>query len=73
MNPLPDRTVVIGLVATLGLVFALVFWFVRLAPSQEPPLLWRESPGERPPAEQRRPALPPIRTPGAERAPAELI
>ena len=39
MNPLPDRTVVIGLVATLGVVFALVFWFVRLAPSQEPPLL----------------------------------
>ena len=68
MNPLPDRTVVIGLVATLGMVFALVFWFVRLAPSQEPPMLWREGP-----AQQRRPALPPIRTPGADRPPAELI
>jgi hypothetical protein len=43
MNPLPDRTVIIGMVATLGLVFALVFWFVRLNPSQPPPLQWRDS------------------------------
>jgi hypothetical protein len=73
MNPLPDRTVVIGLVATLGVVFALVFWFVRLAPSQDPPLLWREAPGQRTPTNQPRPGLPPIRTPNADRAPAELI
>lgn len=41
MNPLPDRTVIIGILATLGLVFALVFWYVRLAPSTEPPMLWK--------------------------------
>ena len=73
MNPLPDRTVVIGLVATLGVVFALVFWFVRLAPSQEPPLLWREAPGQRTSPEQHRPSGPQIRTPGRDRAPAALI
>jgi len=44
MNQLPDRTVVIGLLATLGVVFALVFWFVRLQPSQELPMQWREGP-----------------------------
>ena len=44
MNPLPDRTVLIGLLATLGVVFALVFWFVRLAPPTEPPLQWRQAP-----------------------------
>lgn len=49
MSPLPDRTVILGLVATLGLVFALVFWFVRLQPAQDPPLLWRQGP---PPAER---------------------
>ena len=49
MTPLPDRTVIVGLIATLGLVFALVFWFVRLSPSQEPPMLWRQQP----PASQR--------------------
>jgi hypothetical protein len=43
MNPLPDRTVILGMVITLGLVFALVFWFVRLAPSPEPALQWRDS------------------------------
>jgi hypothetical protein len=31
------------MVITLGLVFALVFWFVRLAPSPEPALQWRDS------------------------------
>lgn len=41
MNPLPDRTVIVGLVITLGLVFALVFWFVRLQPAREEPLQWR--------------------------------
>jgi len=50
MNPLPDRTVVIGLLATLGLVFALIFWYVRLAPPTDPPLLWRQGPSERAPA-----------------------
>lgn len=44
MNPLPDRTVIVGMIATLGLVFALVFWFVRLSPSQEPAMLWRQQP-----------------------------
>ena len=41
MNPLPDRVVIVGLVATLGVVFALVFWFVRLQPAKELPLQWR--------------------------------
>ena len=41
MTPLPDRTVILGIAVTLGLVFALVFWFVRLNPAQEPPLQWR--------------------------------
>ena len=44
MNPLPDRTVILGILATVGLVFAVVFWFVRLAPSVEPPMLWKEQP-----------------------------
>jgi hypothetical protein len=57
MNPLPDRTVIIGILATLGLVFALVFWYVRLAPSTEPPMLWKEQPAlERPKPLQARPA-----------------
>ena len=43
MNQLPDRTVILGILITLGLVFASVFWFVRLAPSTEPPLQWRDS------------------------------
>jgi hypothetical protein len=44
MNPLPDRTVIVGLLATLGLCFALVFWFVRLNPSSDGQMLWREAP-----------------------------
>jgi energy-converting hydrogenase Eha subunit F len=43
MPPLPDRTVILGMLITLGLVFALVFWFVRLAPSPEPALQWRDA------------------------------
>ena len=43
MPPLPDRTVILGMLITLGLVFALVFWFVRLAPSAEPALQWRDA------------------------------
>ena len=61
MTPLPDRTLILGMLATLGLVFALVFWFVRLAPSTEPPLQWREV------APQNRPAAPPPALPGAGR------
>jgi hypothetical protein len=44
MNPLPDRTVIVGILATVGVVFALVFWFVRLSPSVDPPMLWKEQP-----------------------------
>ncbi len=44
MNPLPDRTVIVGLLATLGLCFAVVFWFVRLNPSSDRQMLWREAP-----------------------------
>lgn len=44
MNPLPDRVVVTALVATVGLCFALVFWFTRLQPGQDLPLQWREGP-----------------------------
>ncbi|UPM50411.1 MULTISPECIES: hypothetical protein [unclassified Synechococcus] len=57
MNPLPDRTVIIGMLATLGLVFALVFWYVRLAPSTESPMLWKDPPAlESPSSPQSRPA-----------------
>ncbi|MFM1812191.1 MAG: hypothetical protein RLZZ336_1129 [Cyanobacteriota bacterium] len=41
MTPLPDRVVIVAIVATIGLCFALVFWTVRLQPS-EPPLRWRD-------------------------------
>ena len=44
MPPLPDRTVILGLVATVGICFALVFWFVRLQPGPNPPLQWRDAP-----------------------------
>ena len=50
MNPLPDRVVVMVLAATVGICFALVFWFVRLQPSQELPLQWREGPSAASPA-----------------------
>jgi hypothetical protein len=37
--------VLLGLLATLLLCFALVFWSVRLAPGpQQRPLQWREQP-----------------------------
>ncbi|MEI6615161.1 MAG: hypothetical protein WCL59_01160 [Cyanobium sp. ELA507] len=49
MNPLPDRVVILGLVATVALCFALVFWFVRATPGpNQQPMLWRESPNNRP-------------------------
>ena len=43
MSPLPDRVVIVALLATIGLCFALAFWTVRLRPA-EPPLLWRQGP-----------------------------
>jgi hypothetical protein len=43
MSPLPDRVVIVALVATVGLCFALAFWSVRLRPA-EPPLQWRGGP-----------------------------
>jgi hypothetical protein len=44
MNPLPDRVVIVGLIAVIGLCFALAFWTVRLNPSREPHLQWRQGP-----------------------------
>jgi hypothetical protein len=58
MNPLPDRTVILALVATVGLVFALVFWSVRLVPAPQDPMLWREGPAPLRPAQPTQPALP---------------
>lgn len=43
MTPLPDRVVIVAIVATIGLCFALVFWTVRLRPP-EPQLQWRDGP-----------------------------
>ena len=44
-EPLPDRIVILGLLVTLMLCFALVFWSVRLAPGAgQSPLQWRELP-----------------------------
>ena len=42
MNPLPDRLVILGLLITLGLCFALIFWSVKLNPRPEPQLQWRD-------------------------------
>ena len=58
MTPLPDRTVILGMLITLGLVFALVFWFVRLSPSQTPPLQWRDTAPAPAPAAPLRPGKP---------------
>ena len=44
MTPLPDRVVIVALVSTVALVFALVFWSVRLHPAPQEPLLWRQAP-----------------------------
>jgi hypothetical protein len=44
-EPLPDRIVILGLLVTLMVCFALVFWSVRLAPGpKQSPLQWRELP-----------------------------
>lgn len=50
MNPLPDRVVIVGILLTIGICFALVFWTARLSPSGEPPLQWRSPGPERPAA-----------------------
>ena len=44
MTPLPDRIVILALAGTIALVFALVFWSVRLHPAPQEPMLWREAP-----------------------------
>ncbi len=44
MTPLSDRSVIVLVTATLGLVFALVFWFLRFNPPADQPLLWKEAP-----------------------------
>ena len=41
MSPLSDRVVVVAILATIGVCFALVFWTVRLHPA-EPSLRWRD-------------------------------
>jgi hypothetical protein len=50
MNPLPDRVVLVALLTTIALCFALVFWTVRLQPRPEPPLQWRDAPSVLKPA-----------------------
>jgi hypothetical protein len=44
MKPLSDRVVIVALIAAVGICFALAFWTVRLNPSREPPLQWRQGP-----------------------------
>ena len=44
MSPLPDRVLILGLLITLGVCFALVFWSVNLNPRPEHPLQWRDGP-----------------------------
>lgn len=43
MTPLPDRQVVLALVATVLLCFALAFWASRPGVAPEPPIQWRGS------------------------------
>ena len=56
MTPLPDRVVLIGLIATIGLCFALVLWTVKLQPGPEQRLQWRDSPSLPAQPQQRSPA-----------------
>lgn len=44
MTPLPDRVVIVALVCTIGVCFALVLWSVKLNPRQELPMQWRDAP-----------------------------
>lgn len=44
MNPLPDRVVLVVLLTTIALCFALVLWSVKLQPRPEPQLQWRDGP-----------------------------
>ena len=44
MTPLSDRVVIVVLITTVALVFALVFWTVKLHPAQDQPLQWRQEP-----------------------------
>jgi hypothetical protein len=50
MKPLSDRVVIVALIAAVGICFALAFWTVRLNPSGEPPLQWRQGPSAQLPA-----------------------
>jgi hypothetical protein len=36
--------VIVALVITIGLCFAMAFWYARLHPPVAPPLLWRHGP-----------------------------
>ncbi|SBO42416.1 hypothetical protein [Cyanobium sp. NIES-981] len=47
MTPLPDRVVIVALLATVGVCFALVLWTVKLQPRQELPMQWRDAPAAR--------------------------
>ncbi len=47
MTPLPDRVVIVGLLITIGICFALMFWYSRLHTPLPPPLLWRDAPAVR--------------------------
>ena len=58
MNPLPDRLVIFGLLITLGLCFALIFWSVKLNPRPEPQLQWRDRPSAQPSGWQSDPKAP---------------
>uniref|UniRef100_UPI00404AE10B hypothetical protein n=1 Tax=Cyanobium sp. TaxID=2164130 RepID=UPI00404AE10B len=58
MNPLPDRLVILGLLITLGLCFALIFWSVKLNPRPEPQLQWRDRPSAQPSGWQKDPKAP---------------
>ncbi len=44
MTPLPDRVVLLVLLSTIALCFALVLWTVKLQPRPEPQLQWRDGP-----------------------------
>jgi formate hydrogenlyase subunit 4 len=49
MKPLSDQVVIVALIAAVGICFALAFWTVRLHPSVQPPLQWRQGPSAQAP------------------------